>query len=92
MVYQSQVENSRTLSISGENIELYKLLKLEGLCHSGGAAKLAISEGLVRVNGEIETRKRKKIVATDVIEFDNTAVTVQREMTEPSSEPGSLVE
>ncbi len=66
------------LEISGDNIELYKVLKLEGLCHSGGAAKLAISEGLVSVNGNIETRKRKKIVDGDLIEFEQTAIVVKQ--------------
>lgn len=50
--------------------ELYKILKFEGLASSGAEAKLIISKGLVSVNGEIETRKRKKIVAGDTIEFD----------------------
>ena len=52
-----------------EFVELYKILKFEGLAESGGNAKLAISEGLVSVNGEIETRKRKKIRAGDQIDF-----------------------
>jgi len=49
--------------------ELYKILKFEGLVASGAEAKLAISDGLVRVNGEVETRKRKKIVSGDEIHF-----------------------
>jgi len=52
-----------------EPVELYKILKFEALVPSGGEAKLVISEGLVKVNGEVETRKRKKIVSGDVIEF-----------------------
>ncbi len=76
MTDQSQPDTGLTLEISEEHIELYKILKLEGLCHSGGAAKLAVSEGLVRVNGEVEIRKRKKIVAGDVIEFATAAITV----------------
>jgi ribosome-associated protein len=59
----------RTLEISKEPIELFKILKFEGLAASGGEAKNAIAEGQVVVNGEIETRKRKQIFAGDTIEF-----------------------
>ena len=57
--------------IKKEPIELYMVLKLENMVASGGEAKFVIAEGLVLVNGEIETRKRKKIVAGDIIEFNN---------------------
>ena len=53
-----------------EPIELYKLFKIAGLA-SGGEAKRWISEGLVSVNGEKETRKRKKIYSTDIVHFDD---------------------
>ena len=49
--------------------ELYKILKFEGLVASGAEAKKVIADGLVLVNGEIETRKRKKITAGDEIQF-----------------------
>ena len=55
--------------INREPVELYKILKFEGLVSTGGEAKMVIAEGMVAVNGEIETRKRKKMVAGDVIEF-----------------------
>lgn len=51
-------------------VELFKLLKFEGLVGSGGEAKHVIAQGLVSVNGQIETQKRKKIVAGDRIEFN----------------------
>ena len=68
----------KEIEIIEEPIELFKLLKFENLVASGGEAKFVISEGLVRVNGEIETRKRKKIFSGDVIEFgeDEFRVTV----------------
>lgn len=50
-------------------VELYKILKFEGLVGSGAEAKSVVADGLVRVNGAVETQKRKKIVADDVIEF-----------------------
>lgn len=55
--------------LESEFVELYKILKFEGLADSGGNAKQAIQEGLVSVNGEVETRKRKKIRAGDQIDF-----------------------
>ncbi len=57
------------IEILEEPIELFKLLKFENLVASGGEAKFVISEGLVRLNGIIETRKRKKVVSGDVVEF-----------------------
>jgi ribosome-associated protein len=61
----------RVVVIKKEPIELYMVLKLENMVASGGEAKFVIAEGLVLVNGEMETRKRKKIVAGDIIEFNN---------------------
>jgi ribosome-associated protein len=55
--------------LESEFVELYKILKFEGLSESGGNAKQAIADGLVSVNGEVETRKRKKIRAGDQIDF-----------------------
>ncbi|MEW5056980.1 RNA-binding protein [Cycloclasticus sp. 46_120_T64] len=57
------------IEITKEPVELYKILKFEAMVASGGEAKLVIAEGLVTVNGVTETRKRKKIVAGDVISF-----------------------
>ena len=59
----------REVELSKEPVELYKILKFEGLVASGGEAKMVIAEGQVILNGEVETRKRKKIVAGDIIEF-----------------------
>jgi len=55
--------------INKEPVELYKILKFEGLTSTGGEAKMVIAEGMVTVNGDVETRKRKKMLAGDVIEF-----------------------
>ena len=57
------------IEIYAEPVELCKLLKFENLVASGGEAKMVISSGLVKVNGQIETRKRKKISNGDVVEF-----------------------
>lgn len=59
----------REVHINREPVELYKILKFEGLVESGGEAKAVIEQGLVGVNGAVETRKRKQIVAGDVITY-----------------------
>lgn len=58
-------------SIKGEFIELIQLLKATGLAETGGHAKSLVDEGLVLRNGEIELRKRAKLVTGDVIEIEN---------------------
>lgn len=67
----------REVEISREPVELYKILKFEGLAENGGAAKLIVAEGHVKVNGEVETRKRRKIVSGDVIEFQGETLQVK---------------
>ena len=54
-------------ALNKEPVELFKLIKFEGLAQSGGEAKKMIEEEMVLVNGEVETRKRRKIVAGDTI-------------------------
>ncbi len=61
----------KNVEIDKEPVELYKILKFENLVASGGEAKFVISQGLVRVNDEKETRKRKKLFTGDVIEYNN---------------------
>ena len=66
----------RSLEITKEPIELYKVLKLESMVSSGGAAKSEIADGRVLVNGAVETRKRKKIVAGDIVEYGREIVQI----------------
>lgn len=68
----------RTVDITKEPVELYKILKFEGLAATGGEAKLMIANGQVTVNGEVETRKRKKIVAGDTIVVGDQTLQIQR--------------
>ncbi len=67
----------REVEVTMEPVELYKILKFEGMVPSGGEAKVVIAAGLVSVNGEIETRKRKKIVSGDIIEFGNERIIIR---------------
>lgn len=68
----------REVIITKEPVELYKILKFEGMASSGGEAKMVIADGLVKVNGSVETRKRKKIVAGDTITFNNEAIRIDK--------------
>ena len=55
--------------ISKEPVELFKILKFEGIASSGAEAKDVIAAGSVLVNGRVETQKRKKMVAGDTIKI-----------------------
>lgn len=67
----------RTVEISKQPVELYKILKFEALVTSGGEAKYVIAEGQVSVNGVVETRKRKKIVSGDIVSFGNEKMLIE---------------
>ncbi|HEY0961449.1 MAG TPA: RNA-binding S4 domain-containing protein [Pseudomonadales bacterium] len=69
---------SRDVLITREPVELYKILKFEGLADNGGAAKALVEQGLVSVNGEVETRKRRQIVAGDVIALAGQTLRITR--------------
>lgn len=58
------------------HVELCDLLKLVGLCETGGIAKNFIAAGEVKVDNAVELRKRAKIVAGKVVEFNRQKVTV----------------
>lgn len=69
--------NERLVQLSTSFIELDKLLKRENLAASGGEARYLISEGLVEVNGRVETRKRKKLYTNDVVVFNGEKLRIQ---------------
>jgi ribosome-associated protein len=52
-------------------IELQDWMKLHSFVRSGGEAKHAIQGGRVKVNGEVETRRRRKLHEKDVVEYDD---------------------
>ncbi len=56
-------------SIHTEYIDLLQFLKATGIAATGGEAKAIVDEGLVRVNGEEESRRRRKLRANDRIEI-----------------------
>ncbi len=59
-----------------EFIELIKLLKVTGMCGSGGTAKMMVAQGSVRVDGNVELRKRCKIRPGQVVEFEGQRIAV----------------
>jgi len=63
-------------ALSGDYIELSKLLKASGLCVTGGIAKNVIENGLVMVDGEVECRKGCKIRLNQKVEFDGHMIEV----------------
>jgi ribosome-associated protein len=60
-----------------EYIELFKLLKVMGVAESGAYAKTLIEEGQVKRNGEVETRKRAKIVSGERVEVGDEVIEVK---------------
>jgi len=65
-----------TFEISGDYIELNKLLKASGLCATGGMAKIEIEKGLVSVGGTVEYRKRCKIRNGQTVEYGGHSIKV----------------
>ena len=62
-----------------DHVELHHLLKLVGLCDSGGAGKALVASGVVRVDGEVELRKARKLRAGNMVEVGNTTILVVAE-------------
>lgn len=60
--------------INGDYIELIKLLKATGVAPTGGQAKILVEEGLVKVDNEVESRKRRKIRAGMTVEYDGHVI------------------
>ena len=63
--------------LRGEFVELNQLLKLVGVCDSGGAGKALVAEGLVSVDGQVESRKTAKIHAGQVVTLGDMQIRVR---------------
>lgn len=61
-------------------IELNTFLKIKALASTGGQAKILIRSGEILVNGEVETRNRKKLNAGDVVECKGKKYVVEEDM------------
>ena len=64
--------------LEDDYIELFKLLKVTGVAESGAQAKMLIDEGQVKRNGEVELRKRAKIVSGERIEVGDEVIEIER--------------
>lgn len=65
-----------TFDLAGEFVELNQLLKLVGLCDSGGAGKNMVASGVVSVDGKKELRKTAKIRSGQVVGVGDVRITV----------------
>lgn len=63
--------------LTTEYVELCNLLKLVGLADSGGRGKTMVAEGLVKVDGVVETRKTAKIRKNQIIQLENHTIQVK---------------
>ncbi len=62
--------SERIIKATGEFIKLQDLLKLSGLCETGGHAKLVVQNGEVKVNSQICTMRGKKLRTGDTVEYN----------------------
>lgn len=58
------------IKIDTEFIKLEQLLKLASIVDSGGIAKMIIQDELIKVNGEVETRRGRKLYPGDKVEYE----------------------
>ncbi|MFS2007161.1 RNA-binding S4 domain-containing protein [Duganella sp. CT11-25] len=65
-----------SFELSGEFVELNQLLKLVGLCDSGGAGKMLVASGEVKVDGKQELRKTAKIRAGQQVSVGDVRISV----------------
>jgi ribosome-associated protein len=66
------------ITLRDEFIKLGQALKLAGVVEDGVEAKFVIQDGLVKVNGEVDTRRGRKLYEGDVIYFDGNEIKVTR--------------
>ena len=66
-----------TIKLREDFIKLGQALKAAGLVESGVEAKEVIQDGLVEVNGEVDTRRGRKLVAGDVVKFDGEEIKIE---------------
>ena len=65
------------IKLREDYIKLGQALKAAGLVENGVDAKFVIQDGLVKVNGQIETQRGKKLAAGDMVEFDGQQIKIE---------------
>ncbi|MFZ1055852.1 MAG: RNA-binding S4 domain-containing protein [Opitutaceae bacterium] len=73
----SNSDAPREVVVAQMPIDLCQFLKFGGLAQSGGEAKRAVSQGLVRLNGEVETRRSRKLAPGDQVMFSGRTIVVR---------------
>jgi ribosome-associated protein len=82
-------DHVRTTPDPGETLRLDDALKLAGVASTGGEAKVLIQGGAVRVNGAVETRRKRKLIEGDVVEVgDETFEIAIAEVDDDEDEDG----
>ena len=66
-----------TIKLREEYIKLGQALKAAGLVESGVEAKEVVVDGLVKVNGETDTRRGRKLYAGDIVTFDGEEIRIE---------------
>ena len=66
-----------TIHLRDDFIKLGQALKAAGLAESGVDAKFVVQDGLVKVNGQIETRRGRKLIAGDIVEFNGNTIKIE---------------
>ena len=69
-------QSTFSLSENEEYIQLNQLLKLEQVAQTGGHAKILIEEGEIKVNGEVESRIRRKLRKGDIVQFEDIEIKI----------------
>ena len=65
------------IKLRDDYIKLGQALKAAGLVESGVDAKFVINDGLLKVNGSVETQRGKKLYSGDIVEFDNNTIKIE---------------
>ena len=64
------------IRLKEDYIKLGQALKAAGLVESGVDAKFAVQDGLVKINGQVETQRGKKLVDGDIVEYDGNSIKI----------------
>ena len=66
------------IKLKEEYIKLGQALKAAGLVESGVDAKFAVQDGLVKVNGEVDERRGRKLYDGDIVEFEGKQIKISK--------------
>jgi len=73
-----KVKKMEIIKLREDYIKLGQALKAAGLVGSGVDAKFAVQDGLVKVNGAVETQRGKKLYDGDIVEFENEKIMITK--------------